>query len=384
MSGRGCANGRLLLVGTDLTWSSAVRMAAHEMGYAGVDAVRSGRAAVTRLLHPQAPYSYVLLNPHRDDGQLRTIRGLTCDEEQSGSELLVLGRSARTPRGFCVIAGPTRQAIRRALADGCDRGHPPKPSVATLRHALANRHIETRYQPVVRLADRKPVGVEALARLSLPWQRMIAPEHFVPRIEHAGLAAQLTDLVAGSCFADATGPHLQAHGFAVALNMPLDVMLQPAALRRLDAQREAAGLVASRVVIELTESQVANDLGPLSKAVQWLRTEGYQVAIDDVAPGMPGHKGLLDIPFSTMKIDRVVVRRAATTPHIAEFMKRIVGAAKARGMTVVVEGIRDPQHWNRARDAGADLAQGFGIARPMPKSVLSAWKDHWHARTDLG
>ncbi len=353
------------------------------MGCPRVDGVRSGHAALARLLHPYTPYSHVLLNPHRDDGLLKTIRGLTCDEERSGSELLLLGRSKRTPWGFCVIPGPTRHAIGRALAYGCDREPPAKPSVATLRDALANRHIETRYQPVVRLADRAAVGVEALARLSLAGRRIIAPEHFVPRIEHAGLAAELTDVVAGHCFADIAGPCLDAHGFAVALNVPLDVMLEPAALRRIDAQREAAGLAASRVVIELTESRVVTDLPLLSRAVEWLRAAGYRVAIDDVAPGMPGHEALLDIPFTTLKIDKLVIRRAGTVTDMAEFMKRIVDAAKMRGLTVVVEGIRDARHWNRARAAGADFAQGFGIARPMPKAVLPVWKDHWHARTDF-
>jgi EAL domain-containing protein (putative c-di-GMP-specific phosphodiesterase class I) len=162
------------------------------------------------------------------------------------------------------------------------------------------------------------------------------------------------------------------------------VLVAPDALRRLDAEREAAGVAASRVVIELTERRTVADLRQLRRTVSRLREAGYGIAIDDIGPTMPRYEALLDMPFTTIKLDKYVVTRSAVAGDTAEFVKRVIARAKARGLVVVVEGVEDVQTWNRMRRAGADLAQGFVIARPLPAAALPAWKDAWRSRTDLG
>jgi EAL domain-containing protein (putative c-di-GMP-specific phosphodiesterase class I) len=62
-------------------------------------------------------------------------------------------------------------------------------------------------------------------------------------------------------------------------------------------------------------------------------------------------------------------------------MAGIIGTAKARGLKVVVEGVEDLTAWHRARNAGADMAQGFLIARPLPAAALPAWLEAWRARS---
>ncbi len=267
--------------------------------------------------------------------------------------------------------------------DCCAGARAMQPSLAVLRTALADKRIDTRYQPLVRIADRKPAGFEALARLYRVGYGLLGPDHFVPRIEDAGLAAELTRLVAKSCLADLVSPELAGLGNTVALNVPLDLLLLPDALRWLDHELEAAGVAASRVVIELTESQVVADLGQLRQVVERLRHGGYNVALDDVSPAMPRYAALLDMPFTSVKLDRDVVRRGAVARDAADFVERVVAMAKARDLMVVTEGVEDVRTWNRVRRAGADLAQGYVIARPLPVSVLPAWLEAWQARTDL-
>jgi EAL domain-containing protein (putative c-di-GMP-specific phosphodiesterase class I) len=374
---------RVLLVGADQQWSRAVRTVARDIASRAVDAVPSGHAAMARLLDGQPPYSHVLLNPARDDGLLTTILGLTCDEAGSDTALLLLGRASGAPSHACVIPGPSHQAIRTALTMGCGAPRAVPPSVAVVRTALADRRIATRYQPLVRLRDREPAGIEALARLYRVGHGMVAPQHFVPRVEDAGLAAELTHLVAARSLADLVSPALSGHGFKIALNFSLDVLLTPDAVRLLDAQRHAAGVPASRVVIELTESRVVADLPQLRRVIEGLRQSGYHVAIDDVSPALAGYAALLDMPFSAVKLDKDIVIRGTSATDAADFVERIIATAKARGMTVVVEGVQDVRTWNRMRRAGADLAQGYAIARPLPASALPAWVDAWRARNDM-
>jgi EAL domain-containing protein (putative c-di-GMP-specific phosphodiesterase class I) len=382
-AGTTMTNARILMVGADLRWSRAIRAAAQELGGIAVETVPSGRVALTCLLDPHLVYTHLLLNPARDDGLGRSILGITCEEDGSGCEMLLLGRSAGMPSHACVIPGPTREAIRMALMMGCRDAPRAPPSVAALRGALADGRIETRYQPLVRMKSGALAGFEALARLFRVGQGMLSPEYFVPRIEHAGLAGELTRLVSARSLADMASLAPGLPDATVALNFPLDVLLLPDALRQLDADREAAGIARKRIVIELTESRAVDDVPQLRRVVDRLLDTGYRTALDDISPGMPHYEALLDIPFTAVKLDRDIVLRSAQTKADSDFVKRVIAAARQRGMNVVVEGVEDARTWHRMRKAGADLAQGFVVGRPMPAAVLPAWLEAWRARTDL-
>jgi EAL domain-containing protein (putative c-di-GMP-specific phosphodiesterase class I) len=301
------------------------------LGGAVVTAVASGQPALACLLDRRQHVTHVLLNPARTDGLLAPILGLTCDEAGSGRETLLLGRLTAMPEHACVIPGPSQHAVRAALATACCPAASAPPSIAALRGVLANQSIDTRYQPIVWLADGRPGGVEALARLYRVGRGVVGPEHFVPRIEDAGMAAELTRLVARRSFADIVSPALAPHGLTVALNVPLDVLVGPDALHRLEADRTAAGLPARQVVIELTESRVVSDLRQLARVVEQLRRAGYGVALDDLGPAMPRYEALLDIPFTAVKLDKTIVMRGGGEDAAAAFVARIIGAAKARG-----------------------------------------------------
>jgi EAL domain-containing protein (putative c-di-GMP-specific phosphodiesterase class I) len=108
-----------------------------------------------------------------------------------------------------------------------------------------------------------------------------------------------------------------------------------------------------------------------------LREAGYRVAIDDISPAVANHEALMAMPFTTMKLDRTIVARGATDAAAAAFVERTIASAKARGLVVIAEGIADRKTWNRMRRAGADLAQGFFIARPLPLQAVPAWMAAW-------
>lgn len=253
-------------------------------------------------------------------------------------------------------------------------GLPP----SELRAALTGAMIEPRYQPIVRLADRVPVGLEALARLNHPTRGRMLPDRFVPQMEDAGLALLLTQRVANRAFADMLGV-LAPHGLNVSLNFPLDVLLVPDALALLDEQRRLAAIDAKRVVIELTESRPVEDIAALGRAIEWLREIGYGIAIDDVLPTVPLLDALLELPFSAVKLDKTVVLRLGEGDTQA-FVSRLVATAAARGMTMTAEGVESAAIWHRLRALGIDHAQGFLVARATQAEDVPAWLARWAKR----
>ena len=257
-----------------------------------------------------------------------------------------------------------------------ERGTQPM-KLPEIQAALASAMIETRYQPIVRLADRTPVGFEALARLNHPARGTVLPEAFIPQIEDAGLGGQLTDLVITCAFADMTGPYLAPLGLSMSLNFPLDVLLGTDALARLEDQRQAAGIAVGRVIIELTETQPVRDLAALRGAVERVRCAGYQVVIDDVGPAVAGLDALLDLPFTGIKLDKELVLRLEAAPDVLAAVERAIGSAKSRGLTVVAEGIEHIALWHRLHALGVDQAQGFLVAHPLPAVAVPVWLKSW-------
>jgi EAL domain-containing protein (putative c-di-GMP-specific phosphodiesterase class I) len=253
-----------------------------------------------------------------------------------------------------------------------------------LHAALTGTMIETRYQPIVRLADRAPVAVEALARLNHPARGMMLPHRFVPQVEDAGMATVLTEMVARRAFADMAAAALAQHKLHIAVNFPLDVLLVPQALALLDMQRRRDGITAEQVIIELTESQPVQDVAMLHTATSRLRNAGYQVVIDDVEPAVPQLAALLELPFTGIKLDKDLVQRMADDTASCDFVARVVDTAKGRGLTVTAEGVEHAATWDRLVGLGVDQAQGFLIARPLMAVAIPVWLRRWSKRQRFG
>ncbi|HEY1935004.1 MAG TPA: EAL domain-containing protein [Acetobacteraceae bacterium] len=243
--------------------------------------------------------------------------------------------------------------------------------------ALNSATIEARYQPIVRIADRTPVALEALARLNHPTRGTLMPEWFVPQMEESGLAARLTELIVDRALADLASPLLVAETLRLSLNFPLDVLLLPDALERLDRKRRDAGIAASRIVLEMTESRPVEDLAGLAAVLEKLRVDGYRVSIDDVLPAMPRLDELLQLPFGSLKFDRSVVQGQNTSPELLTFMQRVIAIAHGRRLVIVAEGVEDVPTWQRLAELGVELAQGFLIARSMPADAVPGWLEAW-------
>lgn len=252
-----------------------------------------------------------------------------------------------------------------------------------LIQALSGLMIATCYQPIVRLSDRRPLALEALARLNHPTRGTLLPEHFVPLIEQAGLAARLSEVVAAIAFQDLASPALAALRLQVTLNFPPHVLTFAEALDRLDDQCHEAGIRADQVMIELTEGRPVDDPPALCRAVERLRGDGYLVAIDDVGLDVPGIEGLLSLPVNGIKLDKGLVMGQGLSPALRGFLERTVEAALLRGLWIVAEGVENPASWHWLRGLGVDCAQGFLIARPMACGAVPLWLETWSHQDDF-
>jgi EAL domain-containing protein (putative c-di-GMP-specific phosphodiesterase class I) len=366
----------LLLVSRSPDWFAAVTSATESLGHVNV-LTCGARDALARLAGTSSHYSHLLVDQNDADGLLDELADLAIEVAAPDMDMLVLGAAdSRYPRIRFISTATPRSVLEALMATIPPRG-PTVMDLAELRAALAGAMVETRYQPIIRVSDRHPVGLEALVRLNHPAKGTILPDSFMPQIEHAGLAPELTGLVSARAFSDLTGPLLAGRNLRMSVNFSLDVLLMPAALERLEEQRAAAGIPADQIIIELTESRPVDDIPLLSRSLDYLRGLGYGAAIDDVGPAVPRLGPLLQLPFTSLKLDKDMVQQVGDSDEVRAFLEDTTARAKARGFTVTAEGVETKSIWDQIAALGVDEMQGFLMARPLTVAAVPVWWDSW-------
>jgi EAL domain-containing protein (putative c-di-GMP-specific phosphodiesterase class I) len=140
------------------------------------------------------------------------------------------------------------------------------------------------------------------------------------------------------------------------------------------ALRES-GLPADMLVLELTETSVAEDPTRAEDQLTVLRSFGVRVAIDDFGTGWSSLAQLFSLPIGTLKIDRSLLNAAerAVAGETGAVLAAIVGLTRTLGIRSVAEGVETPEHLRMVREAGCDMAQGWLLGHPMPAEEVPGW-----------
>ena len=245
---------------------------------------------------------------------------------------------------------------------------------AELREAIDAGQLVLHYQPVLHLPTGEVSGVEALVRWQHPTRGLLAPCDFVPLAEQNGIVVPLTRWVLAEAARQSveweraglpliTGVNISAAHFATG-TLVADV---------LDALTEA-GLAPERLLLELTETSVAED--PLRAAAQFaqLRIAGVEVSIDDFGSGFSSLSQLVSIPAGVLKMDRSLIAGTATRrSESAAAIAAVVGLAAACGMRSLAEGVETADQLALVTELGCSYAQGYFIARPMTADEVPGW-----------
>lgn len=360
----------LLLVARDPKVIAAAHDAASRLPEAAAVALVSGEEALSRLIGPGAPPRHLVLEGGLAQGALLTA----ARDRFTGTDVVVVTRPGEAPPSGLRGAPAEGGRLAAALGAPVRSGALPNSEPADLAAGLARGEITVRFQPIVRLADRRPLAVEALARWERP-ELALGAGAFVPMAERAGLAGALTLAVARraiAAFVEARG----RRALMLSFNVPLYVLLCPDLPSRLRAILDEARMVPEHLLLELTESTEVRDAGALRRALLRLRRVGFGVLLDDFGLDDARH-ALLDLPFAGLKLDRSVIAALPHERRARALVERLIRHAGHDGRPVVAEGVSSPVLWRCAASLGCDLAQGFGVGRPMQPEALPAWIAAW-------
>jgi len=234
---------------------------------------------------------------------------------------------------------------------------------ADLARAISGEELVLHYQPLVRLSDGTTAKVEALVRWQHPVRGLLAPGEFIPVAQENGLIDALTTWVVRRALADLAS---MPAGLPVAVNVSPSTLRDPAFVEHVESLLAAAGVPPERLVLEMTETALVENVVGVRASLERLRAIGIGLSLDDFGQGSTSLSLLRSMPFTEVKVDRAFVASLQDDSLDSTIVKAVVSIAHHAGMAVVVEGIEDAEVLERVRRLEADLAQGYHLGRPLP------------------
>ncbi|WCB94294.1 hypothetical protein DSM104299_03026 [Baekduia alba] len=244
---------------------------------------------------------------------------------------------------------------------------------ADLRSAFDRDELWLAFQPQVDIATGRISGAEALIRWKHPTRGEIPPGVLLPIAERTGLMPQLTLWVLERAVDQAAQWRRNGLDIRVGVNVSAIVLVDATLPDRIAETLAVHALTPDNLCVEVTEDAVMRDTSRAIAILERIKASGVEISVDDFGTGQSSLEQLKNVPADELKLDRSFVLGMVDDPQDAAIVGSVVGLGRALGLRVVAEGVETPQAWQRLADLGCDVAQGFGLARPMPAAQFERW-----------
>ncbi|MBT5300038.1 MAG: EAL domain-containing protein [Rhodospirillaceae bacterium] len=238
-----------------------------------------------------------------------------------------------------------------------------------MRRGLDAGEFEMHYQPITSLDGGHIAGFEALMRWRKDDGGFVSPVEFIPLAEETGLIVELgrwaleTSLKEQKNLAGRFNENFPA---VAAPFMSVNVSgLQLSEIDRLADIIDASGTPPGDIKLEITETLMVENFDHAKAALDKLKDLGVLIAIDDFGTGYSSLSYLHQLPFDTLKIDRVFVTNMDKSESSQRIVRSIAQLALALDMNIVAEGIEEQAQMDALRDLGCQYGQGFFMSKPL-------------------
>jgi diguanylate cyclase (GGDEF)-like protein/PAS domain S-box-containing protein len=255
-------------------------------------------------------------------------------------------------------------------------------NIGDIRSAMVRDEFVLHYQPKVNMLTGKVIGVEALIRWQHPESGLIPSLEFLPVMEGQPVSLEVGDWVIGTALAQIS----QWQNMGV--NLPISVNINAYQLQQENFTSCLAALLSAYsevnpdlLELEILESSALHDISQVSATMNACRKLGVRFALDDFGTGYSSLTHLRRLPSQLIKIDQTFVRDMLEDADDLAIVKGVIGLAQAFECEVIAEGVETIAHGEALLNLGCELAQGYGIARPMSASDIPEWVSQW--KTDV-
>ncbi|WP_246129550.1 putative bifunctional diguanylate cyclase/phosphodiesterase [Halovibrio variabilis] len=293
-----------------------------------------------------------------------------------------------------ILLRHANQAMYRAKQRGRDTFHlfdPNHDRLLQVHHeqcqrfmdALNNNELRLYYQPQVDMRSGRVIGLEALIRWQHPDDGLLSPAQFLPIIDSTPLEVDLGEWVIERALCQLAEWH------ALGIELPINVNISPTHLLASEFSQRLGELLArhpevppAMLKLEVLESAAMHDVQAALQNMARCQALGVSFAIDDFGTGFSSLTHLRQLPVNLIKIDQSFVRDMLSDQDDMAIVESVIYMANRFKRPMLAEGVETLAHAKALMALGCDLAQGYGIARPMPAGELPAWLVNWPTREE--
>lgn len=293
-----------------------------------------------------------------------------------------------------VLLRHANQAMYRAKQRGRDTWHvfdPEHDRQLQVRNeqrqrfhdAIREDELRLHYQPQVDMHSGEVVGVEALVRWQHPREGLLSPAAFLPVIEATWLEVDLGEWVLDAALQQLVQWQKEDIALPISVNISPTHLLDDRFSRRLgemlaDYPQVSPGMLK----LEVLESAALHDIEAALETMAYCQALGISFAIDDFGTGFSSLTHMRRLPVSLIKIDQSFVRDMLTDPDDMAIVESVIYMANRFSRPMLAEGVETLNHARALIALGCPLAQGYGIARPMPPAAMAPWLVDWQEREE--
>ncbi len=237
-----------------------------------------------------------------------------------------------------------------------------------LRRAIERDELSVFYQPIHSLRTGEIQGFEALAR----WQHrelgMLSPDKFIPLAEEIGLIDALGEQIlrkACSQMRFFKDDSFNETPLTLSVNLSSKQFAQSNLVERIEQILDETDFLPSRLKLEITETLFFEFKEKAVEMLTRLRDLGIEINIDDFGTGYSNLSYLMQLPISTLKIDRSFISPIKDDGGNTEIVEIIVLLARNLGMKVIAEGVETAAQVEQLRKLDCESAQGYYFSKPM-------------------
>lgn len=237
----------------------------------------------------------------------------------------------------------------------------------SLRAAVTHAQFVLHYQPQVN-ANRKITGFEVLLR----WQRedglLHTPSDFIRVAEETGIIIPLGHwIIRAACQTLASWQEDQATSqWHLAVNLSAHELREPSFVNYVSSIIEETGAPAHKLLLEITESQLIDNVDQIALKMAQLHQLGIRFSLDDFGTGYSSLSFLKRLPLDQLKIDKSFIRDIHARHDDLQIVSAILNMGHLMKLEVIAEGVETQAQWQLLISKGCQHFQGYLCGRPAP------------------
>jgi EAL domain-containing protein (putative c-di-GMP-specific phosphodiesterase class I) len=242
---------------------------------------------------------------------------------------------------------------------------------------MQENRVKLAFQPVINSKQQKVSFHECLIRLIDEKGKLHSAGQFIPAIERLGLGPMVDQFALRMAIQELTMfPDLE-----LSVNVSNLSLTHQDWLRGLVAALRDRPSVARRLIVEITESAIIDNLDRTTRVVRTLQDLGCRVALDDFGAGYTAFAQLRKLDVDIVKIDKSFIRNM-DEDHNHLFVKTLQALADGINVETVGEGAETTADASKLTADGVTHIQGYIYGFPQVERVWLP-KDHVYRRIKL-